>query len=954
MIGINSRPTTRHIPSSGSMPAKTRHKSLVAVYFIVILLDIISPAHCQLVTISDQTAKEGDVEVVMTCDFLKVTSAPGEIQWDEVYANGNTINLVNDKKLENGRFTLNISPVKADLVISQPMRSDSQRRFQCEIRTPDGDIISSNPSILTVYSISDGLGSFLITLIILIFVALMLWLLLLVYFMYYKKIELSNKDINRVESDEPFMMSWTYRPSIARFKTFEIKKEDKVLGSSQTQFSSCKMVCQFVCYCCLYFCGFCCIEYYNKSFVYKSKGKKKHESCSNVEEHQMMVIEREIPAEVPVIIKSSSPNTAEATEAAQQPKTVPDKFEVKKSSDGTEYSNLLSKHQQTSDGNDKNTAEGGNLNFRSQTSYSMFTNGRGSISLAFPNSVRSDSGEYNCNIEGRHQYPGVSNLSFYWIEVVNQKYSAEQGVSNFEMKCRYGPAEYMPVACYKWKKIKEDGTTEIGNCKEDYRFVVTSYQNSILSLKIKNVILGDAGNYKCEVKPVDGEKKLEDTTHLTVRKATSLVMIHTVVKSLAGGEAKIHYIILPISYHIKQIVFQKLESNTWKTVADNSTRTGKYCITMENNLKGFLNIVDVQTTDAGEYRCHCLTGGNYIYSEICKLEVVQLGYMDNSFATHGEKAILTCKYKTKDEKICVSWYTKTNDGNKLIWSSDESQKTEAMQERCKATCDVNGTCLEFEKVALTDAGEYVCKLSKNVISEDGTNSKIANTITANLCVQYMLDSFATHGEKAVLTCKYETKDEKIGVSWYKKTNDGNKLIWSSDESQKTEAMQEICKATCDVNGTCLEFEKVALTDAGEYMCKLSKNVISEDGTNSKIANTITANLCVQYTRGEKVVLTCNYETKDEEISWWHHRECLRKISETVPLNQQPATPASSNLAPSYTSPTASERLAIVEALLGTEKLKLYNRRYDNAYDCDDAEYTKWKEPKSDAISEYFL
>ncbi|XP_071958881.1 uncharacterized protein [Antedon mediterranea] len=730
-------------------------KSFVAV---VILLDItIKEAHCQLVTAANQTAKEGDAEVVMTCDYSQFTTAPDVIQWDELNEDGFIINsnLVNDKKLNNGRFTLNITPRKADLGISQPMRGDSKKIFHCEIRKNDGYTEQSNPSILTVYyldqplliasestiyegqlvtftcSIPDGdpiphitwykdgqtvntnnpsryeiannstesvlkiksateedagnytckaesdqfkgenaktsegkhlivyyitvtftsedgiatctadghpkpslvlilqdgkvaeneentttikieicqsiltcyaenarlnetttlencnvagPGSFYIILIALIVVCLFLWLLLLVYFMYYKNIEWSNTDINTVtvEGGKPVEMSFKYRPSIARFKTVEIKKEDKVIGSNQQQFSSWKTVCQFVCYCCLYFCGFFCVEYCIKSFRYKNKDKRHGNSG---EEYQMMDNETE------VFITSSS-------HSQQQPITISaisgQRFEINPDDEDEEH---LAEHQGTSGGNaeyegrrigrsitkkDKpvtyaDLGHGRNptgisgkdkkilpesvkpkeikyvdLDLRPSTSkkikrteaqtsyfelsegvlhpkandspkrsssYTMSTNGRGGINLTIPNPVRSHSGEYHCSIDGsRQQYRGVNNLSVYWIEMVNPNYSTERGVSNFEMKCRYGPAD-MPLTGYKWKKIKEDGTTEIKDGSKDGRFEVTSYQNSILSLKIKNFILGNAGKYQCEVKPVDGEKKLEDSTQLTVKEA---------------------------------------------------------------------------------------------------------------------------------------------------------------------------------------------------------------------------------------------------------------------------------------------------------------------------------------------------------------------------------------------------------------------------------------------------
>ncbi|XP_071958873.1 neogenin-like [Antedon mediterranea] len=117
--------------------------------------------HGQLVTASNQTAKDGDAEVVITCNYSQVTSIPDGIKWDEVNENGGIINpgIVNNNKKENGRFTLHTDPArfKASLVMSHPLRNDSQRIFQCQITTRSGNIQLSNPSILTVYYLEQPL-----------------------------------------------------------------------------------------------------------------------------------------------------------------------------------------------------------------------------------------------------------------------------------------------------------------------------------------------------------------------------------------------------------------------------------------------------------------------------------------------------------------------------------------------------------------------------------------------------------------------------------------------------------------------------------------------------------------------------------------------------------------------------------------------------------------------------
>ncbi|XP_071958841.1 lachesin-like [Antedon mediterranea] len=124
---------------------------------LLIVIHSFDESHGQLT--SNQEAKEGDTKVVLSCNHSRVTPTPAAMQWDALDEDGSTYNLVNDKKLVNGRFKLNIKPGKADLVMSLPIRDDSQRTFQCEIQTIDGEIKRSNPSILTVYYLDQPLLS---------------------------------------------------------------------------------------------------------------------------------------------------------------------------------------------------------------------------------------------------------------------------------------------------------------------------------------------------------------------------------------------------------------------------------------------------------------------------------------------------------------------------------------------------------------------------------------------------------------------------------------------------------------------------------------------------------------------------------------------------------------------------------------------------------------------------
>ncbi|XP_071958612.1 neural cell adhesion molecule 2-like [Antedon mediterranea] len=238
----------------------------------------------------------------------------------------------------------------------------------------------------------------------------------------------------------------------------------------------------------------------------------------------------------------------------------------------------------------------------------MSTSGRGKINLTFPNSVRSNSGEYHCSIEGsRQQYPGVTNLFVYWIEMVNLNNSTEQGFSNAKMMCRYGPAD-MPLTGYKWKKIKKDGTTEIEDCSKDSRFEVTSYQNSILSLKIKKAKLKDAGKYQCEVTPVDGGQILKDTTQLTIEKVPLIMEIPTIITRESVNYVKLILKLTNVKNYgeMSNVMWYKHiegKENKLLTSINSPDSTSRYQCGYVDESSAYLEIRNVKSGDEGKYIC---------------------------------------------------------------------------------------------------------------------------------------------------------------------------------------------------------------------------------------------------------------------------------------------------------------------------------------------------------------
>ncbi|XP_033115180.1 junctional adhesion molecule A-like [Anneissia japonica] len=127
------------------------------LYLVLLLLLSVPNVYSQSVVTSNQVAKEGDGEVVIPCDYSQVNETPLSVIWNEVNESGetNTNIIVNDVMTVNGRYSLRKSPGNADLVITKPVRNDTERRFKCEILLQRRKFIQSDPSMLTVYYLDE-------------------------------------------------------------------------------------------------------------------------------------------------------------------------------------------------------------------------------------------------------------------------------------------------------------------------------------------------------------------------------------------------------------------------------------------------------------------------------------------------------------------------------------------------------------------------------------------------------------------------------------------------------------------------------------------------------------------------------------------------------------------------------------------------------------------------------
>ncbi|XP_033116073.1 hemicentin-1-like [Anneissia japonica] len=146
-------------PETAAQSVNNNSASLVhlfqfLLYLVLLLLLSVPNVYSQSVVTFNEVAKEGNSVVVIPCNYSQVTNTPLAIIWKEVNDTGEAI-IVNNKDTVNGRYSLRTTPGNADLVITKPVRSDTQKRFQCQILTKSGESINSNLSILTVYYLDE-------------------------------------------------------------------------------------------------------------------------------------------------------------------------------------------------------------------------------------------------------------------------------------------------------------------------------------------------------------------------------------------------------------------------------------------------------------------------------------------------------------------------------------------------------------------------------------------------------------------------------------------------------------------------------------------------------------------------------------------------------------------------------------------------------------------------------
>ncbi|XP_075954719.1 obscurin [Anarhichas minor] len=262
-----------------------------------------------------------------------------------------------------------------------------------------------------------------------------------------------------------------------------------------------------------------------------------------------------------------------------------------------------------------------------------------------------------------------------------------------------------------------------------------------------------------------------------------------------------------------------------------------------------LIIKNAKKIDEGHYSCETAADKITFQVKIKETQAVTAFSNKESVqkevnATLSQKATLSCS--VSDSKTEVKWY---KDGKVLI-----SSRT--MYSEVKG----NTRQLVIEKVAKSDAGEYMCEAGGEKLVFKIFVSEIQSAFSNKESVQKEVK--ATLSQKATLSC--EVADTKTEVKWYKE----GKLL----------ATSKAIHAESKGKSRQLLIHSVEKKDAGEYVCEAGteklafKMHVAE--AQSAFSNKESVQKEVKATLSQKATLSCEVADTKIEVKWYKEGKLL--------------------------------------------------------------------------------
>ncbi|XP_033121560.1 obscurin-like [Anneissia japonica] len=455
--------------------------------------------------------------------------------------------------------------------------------------------------------------------------------------------------------------------------------------------------------------------------------------------------------------------------------------------------------------------------------FTVDADGRGTVSLTISNPMRSNGGNYKCTIvRCGKSYPHENKLCVHWIDIVQVNEELECG-GEFAMECKYGPVDECILDCI-WKKLHKDGTPT--NISVVSRFeTINDFEKGNSSLKIREVTLADAGEYQCIVKLSVGRQVV----------AKKILVVNQAPFSLEIPDKTTNE---GISTFRLYLYFTEVIEDSLKDISDikwykgKSKKAGSLLADLKNKFtkqgyaagldleksRAFLTLENITTEHAGEYSCEVEVNGRK-FAFVCTGSLKVNGHLlmsvkKNSGAIKGEDVELRWNLLKPLEIESFIFYKNIKNKWKAV-----AQSNDRFNLHYSALKEDQQLILKIFNVELAHASFYMLKCSTK--NTDGNESDWYSSTSTCLTVEAIdiPNVLAFDGEdSATLTCAYNLKGKVDIQKWSKETAKGKKVIFDSENLEKTERMKyeaRLYQLCCQ-----LKINQVTVADAGVYTCEV--------------------------------------------------------------------------------------------------------------------------------------
>ncbi|KAM8734991.1 cell adhesion molecule CEACAM5-like isoform 1-T1 [Acanthopagrus schlegelii] len=381
-----------------------------------------------------------------------------------------------------------------------------------------------------------------------------------------------------------------------------------------------------------------------------------------------------------------------------------------------------------------------------------------------------------------------------------------------------------PFLTMSWKFANRDivSFSGVNVTAPEYEGRITLFM-STGSLELRNLTLNDRGEYRVNIQP-HGDFPKEGSTRLEVYETVSNVMVTPSSTDLVEFNSSVN---LSCTASGSSLTFLWLNSSSEVTASDRIHLTDKGAT---------LTIVNVTRYDQGPFRCHVSNPVNGVTSDPVNLSIsygpenviVKIS-PSQEYYEEGSNITLSCSAVSKPS-VLYYWFL---NGSVMPHTGSE----------------IN--------IQIGESGNYSCQAFNQKTLRYDTSSPLAVTVLERISGAAVTSSINVpiEGKSVNLTC--DAAAGSVVTRMWKK--DGSDLILTENIKLYDE-------------NRVLAFHPLKKTDSGEYSCKISNPVSSDEATYNMVVNYGPENVQIEGLSKidfeQTLELTCSAESEPSASYTW--------------------------------------------------------------------------------------